>query len=297
MAIPIGYSSTEGGANFTSGNYSATSSFALHSNNYNASGIEVYEDTMWVTDASSDKVFVYSTDGSYLGNWGLDSANGSSSGITTDSTGQHLWVTDKNDGVVYYYEHAAALRSGSASATSLIHLPENNDRPEGIADPVMPINYGDTVTDNVAIANELDDWQFTGTTGERIYIDFLSASGNVTRQLIAPDGSIVADRTTSNVGLLSLEQTLDQTGTYTVRITGGFGATPNYSFALYEASASDETLSFMFDEVVSGAINGLGGRDFYEINVTAGQMGFLDFQANVGEGYRSSLSILRAPMS
>ncbi len=121
-----------------SGSQSPSSSFRLAPQNKNASGIVTNGTTLWITDdhAHADQVYVYDLAGRVQGQWNLDSANDSPSGITLDpSGGNDLWVVDRNDAVVYHYANSIAVRAGSRTAADSFRLAANNHHPEGIADP------------------------------------------------------------------------------------------------------------------------------------------------------------------
>ena len=272
----------EDAADLTSGSRDATRSFDLHSDNFNASGLEVFGGNLWVTDASSDRVFIYSTSGEHLGDWALDPENSNSSGITTDSTGQHLWVSDLSDGRVYYYENATDQLSGSLAATSSFQLTGQNDRPEGIADPVESIAYGDTVVNSISTGTEVDDFIFNGTAGDLVTFDFLSLTGGSLRaQLIAPDGSTVFNTLGSTASILESNigapRSLSQTGSYTLRLTSTNGtSTPSYSFNLVNSQVTTTTVAI--GDVINDSIIQPGDTNTYSFASTGTETLFLDGQ-------------------
>ena len=76
-------------------------SFGLQSDNTRPTGIATNGGTLWVTDEGMDAVFVYRTDGAFLGRWDLAPENSDPSGITNDPTGgTDLWVVDRSDQLV-----------------------------------------------------------------------------------------------------------------------------------------------------------------------------------------------------
>ena len=221
------------GATWTGGAHQSTSHFSLAYNNHHPGGIAFGDNRLWVTDTGSDRVFVYDVNGGLIGSWHLDPANGKASGITTDAAGQNLWVTDHDDGAIYYYAGAASLIGGSQTATAVIPLPNNNARPEGIADPATLINIGDSISDSIASPGEIDDWQFTGTAGDRITVDFSSLSGGqLTVQLLDTSNAIVFSATSNNPELLASGLvTLADSGLFTIRVSSPADQ-PNYAFTL-----------------------------------------------------------------
>jgi hypothetical protein len=102
--------------------------------------------TVWVTQSgAADKIFVYqASNGTALGNWGIDTGNTSPVGITIDpaATTGSLWVVDDVTKRVYEYANARSRISGSQTATRFIALNAANTKPQGIADP--PVSQGAT---------------------------------------------------------------------------------------------------------------------------------------------------------
>ncbi len=126
-------------ASRTSGSQSAAASFALNSGNQNAKGIVTDGTYLWVVNDTStvDKVFKYkASDGSLVGSWTIDAANGSPTGITLSPTDvDHLWITDIADNAVYRYASAAGRISGSQNSAEVFQLAGGNNNVQGIADP------------------------------------------------------------------------------------------------------------------------------------------------------------------
>ena len=72
-----------------------------------SSGLE-----MLVVDKHDKKVYLYEEDGTYTGNFSLNSSNGDAQGITTDGT--TIWVVDDGDKKVYAYDGTGNYVSGSS---------------------------------------------------------------------------------------------------------------------------------------------------------------------------------------
>ena len=118
-----------GGASFTSGSHSPTSTFRLSTTavpggangDSDPTGLVERNNTLWVSDASSGtgKVFVYSTSGQLEGEWGLATADGDPVGITVNPTsGNDIWTVDAGTHTVYDYSSGTTLTSGNHSASS-----------------------------------------------------------------------------------------------------------------------------------------------------------------------------------
>ncbi|QDV45476.1 hypothetical protein Enr13x_53550 [Stieleria neptunia] len=135
-------------ASITTGDLAPGSSFLLDGANQSPTGLTTDGMTIWVTDDVADKVFVYDTNGTLLGQWELDPVNADASGITLNpGGGTDLWVVDRSDLSVFRYEDGQTTLSGTQSATGSAPLAPGNVSPEGIADPptnTPPVAYDDT---------------------------------------------------------------------------------------------------------------------------------------------------------
>ena len=123
------------------GTYGETSSFSLANGNGNPRGITTDGEHLWVVNSKSkkDEVFKYTTSGTLVGQWTIDSVNVNPRGITIDPNDvDHLWIVDSTTDSVYQYSGAASRTSGSQSADSVFALTAENSNPQGIADPPPP---------------------------------------------------------------------------------------------------------------------------------------------------------------
>ncbi|MCW0295087.1 hypothetical protein NIL11_27095, partial [Klebsiella pneumoniae] len=87
-----------------SGSQNAAGSFALNKYNRNPKGIVTDGTHIWVVnDTSTDKVFKYTTNGSLVGSWTVDSANKYPTGLTIDpsNASQDIWIVDNGTDRVY----------------------------------------------------------------------------------------------------------------------------------------------------------------------------------------------------
>ena len=120
-----------------SGSQNAASSFALNSGNTNARGIVTDGTSLWtVNDSTTNKVFKYSINGTFLGSWTIAAENAAPSGIAINPADvNHVWIVDSSTCKVYQYSDAATRLSGSQSVASVFGLASGNTAPQGIADP------------------------------------------------------------------------------------------------------------------------------------------------------------------
>jgi hypothetical protein len=127
-----------GAASRLSGSQNAASSFALNSGNRSPKDLVTDGSNIWVVESNTtDRVFKYSMNGSLVGNWVIDTANASPTGITIDPSGatQSLWIVDNGSDRVYEYTNARSRNSGSQLAAASFALSAGNTNPQGIADP------------------------------------------------------------------------------------------------------------------------------------------------------------------
>lgn len=124
----------------------ATSSFSLVSSppstvNTNPKDIVSDGASLWVVDDGSkaDKVFKYSVAGNYVGNWTIDSANKSPTGIALDPANiGNMWIADSGTDRVYQYAGVTARNSGTQAAASSFPLASGNSNPQGLVVPGRP---------------------------------------------------------------------------------------------------------------------------------------------------------------
>ena len=130
-----------GAASRLSGSITATKSFVLGAGNTNPQDIATDGTTVWVIHSGTpDTIFVYrASDGAALGNWTIDPANTTPTGLTLDPTGasNSLWTVDSGADRVYEYADARSRLSGSqaASVSFALNTAGGNTNAQGIADP------------------------------------------------------------------------------------------------------------------------------------------------------------------
>ncbi|MGN6134711.1 MAG: FG-GAP repeat domain-containing protein [Aureliella sp.] len=139
-----------------------------------------------------------------------------------------------------------------------------------------------------------DHWTFEGSSGDRMFLDFLTLStvvgGDLVVDVVAPSGTILSTRTSILPNSLDQGFTLTETGQYTLVLHAAFDGSqlPSYSFQLWQVPA-DYTDSLIYRQPVSGAIETPGARDQWQFEADAGQNVFLDFTAVAGGDLRFQL--------
>ena len=122
-----------------SGEFNSNSSFNLVSANDHPKGITTDGASLWVVDddGGTEQVFKYTIGGKPLGSWEIaDAVLEEPRGITLDLYGgTTLWVVDKKSDMVYQFDNAIGLSSGSKASDGAFALTAANSDAEGIADP------------------------------------------------------------------------------------------------------------------------------------------------------------------
>ena len=172
------------GARTLSGTLDASSSFSLDSANSQPTGIVTNGVHFWVTDSLSDRMFIYSLNGSPMGSWPLDPANTNATGVTLNPAGgTDLWTVDKDTRRVYTYAGGLEWLSSNQSkpALSSFSLNSQNTDPEDIADPpplVDPMRWIGTSGGNW---NSPSNWNLNRvpTMNDDVVIDIPNGDYNV----------------------------------------------------------------------------------------------------------------------
>ena len=138
-----------------SGTLSPASNFLLNTSlgNTNPKGLVTDGSSIWVVnDSTTDKVFKYSVNGTYLGNWTIAAANTAPTGITINPADvSDLWIVDSAGCKVYRYAAAATRVAGSQSSASVFVLASGNTCAQGIADP-PPQDASSVVAEQSSVA-------------------------------------------------------------------------------------------------------------------------------------------------
>ena len=269
-----------GGAAWTGGTHKATDSFKLNRKNKNPTGLTTDGSTLWVTEKSKHKVFVYDVSGKSLGSWSLEHSNHHPSGITIDpSGGDDIWVVDRKDRAVYRYANARNRLKGHQHAADVFKLSRHNSRPEGIADPTFAYTLNAVIVSDISVEGEEDDYQFTATAGQNVFLDVQSVSnGHAYFFLERPDGTnITGYSTTSAAGVSEADGfiTLPVDGTYTLHVDARTGGTPSYQVAVYDVPPPDSVVA-QLNTTYNGLIDTPGHSDEWLFDLTAGQTIKLD---------------------
>ena len=152
-----------------SGRRDATSSFALASGNESPRGITTDGVFLWVVNSggSTDSVFKYEVDGTFMGSWVIDSSNSNPRGITIDPSGvsNSIWIVDHNATSVFEYSNGKSTTGGIL--TESFSLTTGNSDPQGIADPPPQLSASPAQR-NTILTQLIDDEYFAAAPWELI---------------------------------------------------------------------------------------------------------------------------------
>jgi hypothetical protein len=106
-----------------------------------------------------------------------------------------------------------------------------------------PITPGVAVSDTLSPGNSTNAYQFSGTAGERVFMDAQTGGANTYWRLVDPNGQVVAN---SGSYFSDVQPTLSLTGTYTLLVEGYPYATTTsqpFSFTLFPQADTSAALS------------------------------------------------------
>jgi hypothetical protein len=133
----------------------------------------------------------------------------------------------------------------------------------------LPVTFGSIVSGQLDDPTEIDEFTFAGTRGQRIHLDRLGTTSNISITLLAPDGSTLA--TAGDHSYL-----LPQTGMYRAQLTGAFPQP--YQFVLLDPATQP---LLPLDTPVIGSTTAADVR-LFRLPATAGQRFTFDSQTLTG---------------
>ncbi|MEM6471605.1 MAG: putative Ig domain-containing protein, partial [Planctomycetota bacterium] len=153
------------------------------------------------------------------------------------------------------------------------------------------LTSGASISDEIANASEIDLYTFNAVSGDRVSVDFTTVSGGeLAHELIAPNGATIQTASSASASVLGLSSLLlDQSGMYSLRLTGASGETPTYAFGFTRAT-TNPGIGIMLGQSVSGEINPAFEIDQYTFDVTTDQVFWLDFTSLSGSPVNVTLT-------
>jgi RHS repeat-associated protein len=104
-------------------------------------------------------------------------------------------------------------------------------------DDIQSLAFRQTAIGAIEVPGAKDRWTFTATSGQNIFLDFLSVTaGELQVSVTAPDGTLIYDIYSGLESTLDKELVLPQTGTYTVSTRAALGSPSlnTYSFQVWD---------------------------------------------------------------
>jgi len=150
------------------------------------------------------------------------------------------------------------------------------------------INCGETLSGEIAVVGQQDNWTFTASAGDRVLLSVMATSGALYPYVVvyAPDGSQEAG------AYRHINQQMSQTGTYTVVIYDGDASYSdiwlddiggyNFTFVNLEGCSWP---SISCDETVSGTIDAASDMDVWQFSASAGDRVLLTVMTTSGSLY------------
>jgi RHS repeat-associated protein len=210
--------------------------------------------------------------------------------------GNYFWVfwtlTDPSGNVLFRdglqdEETLAAPATGTYTLTLSSHFGNTGGYQFKVwnvpVNPPVSFNLGDTVSGTLTVPGEEDFYSFSGTAGQRLYLQMINNFGYVfalkTVEVFNPDGSVLFgaspyDRDTFTVAT---------TGTYKIEVdeNGLLAATGPYQFKFW-VEPPLTPVPIAYNTVVNGNLAVPGEEDQYSFSGTAGDRVFFDVLDNPG---------------
>lgn len=221
--------------------------------------------------------------------WSLHDPNGD---VLFDSSYNDLSLELLTSGTYLFTVYGRLASSTGTYSFRLLRTPPSQD---------FVIDFGDTIADgvpgpgagNVEVPGAVDAYSFDATAGTTAIFDRVSGPASGLRWILrSPSGSEVFDSIYTD-----REQLLDESGTYTLAVSGlSVAGTGTYSFSLLQAAPVQEfdvvigdTVSDGIPETGAGNLEGPGAVDRYFFDGAAGRTVIFDVLAGSTNDVRWSL--------
>ena len=175
------------------------------------------------------------------------------------STGQFTYVADAGRDVLVEVRGSGNFQTGNYTLT--------------VSDPAtvhQTIVFGDELAGSIAVRGDHQEWQFTGTGGERITLGYRGPHLEAGLMLLRPDGSTLATGTADSTIVLR-DLLLDQPGIYRFVITD-YNSTGAYTLNLSNpADIESPPATIGANTPVTDAVGTVFDVDVYSFAATAGE--------------------------
>ncbi|MEG3977398.1 Ig-like domain-containing protein, partial [Microcoleus sp. herbarium8] len=144
--------------------------------------------------------------------------------------------------------------------------------------PPAVLVLGDTVLGKISLPGESDEFSFSGTAGQRIYIDplqYSGAAGNWKFDIQSPSGQNVSTGDLNSNRILNLTET----GNYRIVTSTNGDATGSYGFSVIDLGLVP---AVRFDTTIKGTLSPGSEDDLFRFTGSKGQKLFFDNKTNTG---------------
>ncbi|NER35197.1 MAG: DUF4114 domain-containing protein [Oscillatoria sp. SIO1A7] len=142
------------------------------------------------------------------------------------------------------------------------------------------LNFGDEISSTIGEKGERDLYTFTGSKGQRLFLDALLETYNIQATLVSPSGTTVWGGIGLSGDASRHPVILPEDGTYELTIDGSLETTGNYSFRLLDITDSDLSPLLSMETPKEGSLNPGTSIQFYRFVGTEGSRIYFDSQGN-----------------
>jgi hypothetical protein len=182
----------------------------------------------------------------------------------------------------YTYDSHAVDPDSDTVSYSLILGPEGMkvNPSTGLVEwtPPAVLMLGDTVLGKISLPGESDEFSFSGTAGQRIYIDplqYSGAAGNWKFDIISPSGQNISTGGLNSNRIFDLKET----GNYRI-VTSAIGdTTGSYGFSVIDVGLVP---AIPFDTTIKGTLSPGSEDDVFRFTGSKGQKLFFDKKSSSG---------------
>ncbi|MBE9097758.1 hypothetical protein [Tychonema sp. LEGE 07203] len=181
----------------------------------------------------------------------------------------------------YIYSDSDLVKLPSSGEYTLVfsgnEQPDNNYKlrvvtPDIVTQP--PHTIGNSIKGEISEAGEYDTYTFTGSPGQKLWFDSLFASSNITAYLSSPTKKDIWSQNAGYDHQLTDLLTLDEAGTYTLKVDASGDSTGAYEFRFLDSIQANTTL---LDSPIEGNFGtGKQSANAYKFTGNKGQPLYFD---------------------
>jgi hypothetical protein len=139
--------------------------------------------------------------------------------------------------------------------------------------------FNTPVSSSISEKGERDVYTFTGTKGQRVFLDTLTDTPNNLATLVSPSGTKVINSVQMYADTWRNPVILPESGTYSLEVDGSYESTDNYSFRLIDVSVAPVLQKDALNPT-SGTLNPGKAIQFYQFTGAKDDRIYFDSQEN-----------------